>query len=183
MAEPDHVVEVSISLPKVTLTDDPPRSVVFKAWADSYIKHAFHHCPVVEQRDLSSPVSSSVLHKAISMAGNLMRHDPSGPTLAQGLYERVKTLIYANHEKDMVKVLKAMCLISLWSGLPCNPVRLDGPWHWIGLAVRLVLQMGLNRESIYRDRPNAGCLRRIFWQLHVCDVSWVMEATLSNRCF
>jgi hypothetical protein len=36
------------------------------------------------------------------------------------------------------------------------------------VAVRLALQMGLHRESTYLNRPDAKCLRRIFWQLHVC---------------
>lgn len=130
--------------------------------------NAFHHCPVVEQKDISDSPTSVVVQKAICMIANLMRQDPIGPKLAGELYERVKILICTNSEPDPVHTLETLCLLSLWSNKPSNPVSLDSPGHWIGVATRLALQIGLHREATYLNRSDASCLRRIFWSLHVC---------------
>ncbi|KAI1296445.1 putative acetamidase regulatory protein [Xylaria venustula] len=107
-----------------------------------------------------------------------MRHDPRGPELANELYEEVKLLICINYDKDMLQILKSLCLLSLWSVKPSNPITLDVPWHWIGVAVRLASQMGLHRESTYMNQPDAKCLRRIFWTLYNSDT---LEATCWSR--
>lgn len=139
-----------------------------RAWADAYMAHAFHHCPVVEQRDLSAPYRSILLQHGLCLVGNLMRHDPSGPKLAEQFYEKIRIMISINYEHDQVQTLKTLCLLTCWHGNSSDPVSLDGPWHWIGVALRLILQLGLHRESTYAGRHDAGCLRRIFWQLQVC---------------
>ena len=143
-----------------------PRTSVLGAWADAYLAHVFHHCPVADQTDLSG-AGNSVLQRVIGMIGYLTRHGPRGSKLAQEMYEMSKMLIYMNHEPDRVQNLKAICLISVYSATPSNSVGLDGPWHWIGVATRQLMQMGLNREAAYANRPDAKCLRRIFWHLHV----------------
>ncbi len=143
-----------------------PRPAVLRAWTDAYMAHVYHHCPVADQTDLSSP-RDSVLQKVIGMIGHLTRHGPRGPKLAQEMYDMSKTLVYMNHEPGRVQNLKAMCLLSVYSATPSNAVSLDGPWHWIGLAMRQLMQMGLNRDTAYANRPDARCLRRIFWYLHV----------------
>lgn len=155
------------ALREVIGADVPPRPTLFKAWADAYMTQAFHHCPIIDKKDILNPTSSTILHRSICLVGNAMRHDPNGPTLAQEYYEKIKLLIYADQERDVVQLLKALCLISLWNSKPSNPISLDGCWHWIGVATRLAFEMGLHRESTYRNRPNTSSLRRIFWQLHV----------------
>jgi hypothetical protein len=155
------------ALTEVIRADVPPQPTLFKAWADAYMTQAFHHCPIVDEKDILNPTSSTILHRSICLVGNAMRHDPNGPTLAQEYYQKIKLLIYADQERDVVQLLKALCLISLWSSKPSNPISLDGCWHWIGVATRLAFEMGLHRESTYQNRPNASSLRRIFWQLRV----------------
>ncbi|KAI0975573.1 fungal-specific transcription factor domain-containing protein [Xylaria arbuscula] len=162
---------------KSTQAHTLPRSVLLNARVDAYLKHAFHYCPVLEDSDLNGSASIT-LQKAVCLVGNLMRHDPRGPELANELYEEVKLLIYINYDKDTLQILKALCLLSLWSAKPSNPITLDVPWHWIGVAVRLAFQMGLHRESAYVNQPDAKCLRRIFWTLYNSDT---LEATCWNR--
>ncbi|KAF2727893.1 putative acetamidase regulatory protein [Polyplosphaeria fusca] len=99
------------------------------------------------------------------MVANLMRHNPRAPDVATELYERIKLLICTNSEPDPAQTLKVLCLLTLWNCRPSTPVSVDGPWHWLGVGLRLAVQMGLHRESTYLDRPNASCLRRIFWFL------------------
>lgn len=149
--------------------DSTPRPVLIRAWTDAYSKFVFHYCPVLDEKDLDGSNASTTLGKAIRLVGNLVRRNPGGPKLANDLFEEVKLLICLNHDKDTAHALKAICLLSLWSVKPSNPITLDGPWHWIAVAVRLALQVGLHRECTYLSRPDAKCLRRIFWTLHVCD--------------
>lgn len=146
-----------------------PRPALIRAWTEAYMTHAFHQCPVIEYKDVSDSGSSVLLQLSLCLVGNLMRHDPSGPKLAQELYEQLKVLIAVNYEQDCIQTLKALCLMSCWNGKPSDPVSLDEPWHWIGVAARLILQMGLHQEHTYAKLSDNGCLRRIFWQLYVCD--------------
>lgn len=158
--------------------DAPPRQVVFRAWAEAYMSHAFHHCPVLDQRDMSDSPPSVVLQKAISMVANLMRHDLQAPKVATELYERIKILICMNSEPNPVQTLKILCLLSFWSCRPSTPVSVDGPWHWTGVGLRLAVQLGLCRESTYLNRPEASCLRKIFWYLRVNEISIFMTVLL-----
>ncbi|PYH91134.1 hypothetical protein BO71DRAFT_386260 [Aspergillus ellipticus CBS 707.79] len=89
--------------------------------------------------------------------------------LAHTLYDKVKTLLYLNYETDILVTLKTLCLLSCWSVKSPDKISLDGPWYWMGVASRLAIQMGLHRESTYRDNPRSRCLRRIFWHLHSAD--------------
>lgn len=146
-----------------------PRPALARAWMDAYMAQAFHNCPVIEPRDLSDSNTSVLLRLSVCLIGNLMRHDSSGPRLAQELYEKVKVLIAVDFEQDCVQTLKTLCLMSCWSGKASDPIGLDGPWHWTGVAARLLLQMGLHREYTYAKLSNTGCLRRMFWQVHVCN--------------
>ena len=101
------------------------------------------------------------------MVANSIRPSPNAQTLAAELYERVKILVYTNIDSP-IQTLKTICLLSLWSRIPSNPVRLEGPEHWTAVGMRMALQMGLHRERTYQNRRDASCLRRIFWQFYVC---------------
>jgi hypothetical protein len=144
------------------------------------MSHAFHHCPVLEQLDVTDSPPSVGLQKAISMVANLMRRDPHALEIATELYERIKMLICMNSEPDPVQTLKILCLLTLWNCRPSTPVSVNGPWHWIGVGLRLAVQMGLHRESTYLNRPDASCLRRMFWYLRVHKLSlFLMTVVLS----
>lgn len=144
-----------------------PKPSLMRAWADAYMTYGFYYCPVAEPKDLSGPDRSILLRHGICLVGNMMRHDPSGPKLAEAFYEKIKLLISINHEHDMVRTLQTLCLLTCWHGKASDPVTLDGPWHWTGVALRLTIQLGLHREATYARRPDAASLRRIFWYLQV----------------
>ncbi|KAI0505579.1 fungal-specific transcription factor domain-containing protein [Xylaria bambusicola] len=166
------------ALRKSVQLDPTPRPVLIRAWADAYWQSVFHYCPVLEAKDLDGSNASTALGKAICLVGNLVRPNPRGFKLANELYEEVKLLICLDLDRDTARTLKAICLLSLWSAKPSNPITLDGPWHWIAVAVRLALQMGLYRECTYVNRSDAKSLRRIFWTLHNNDT---LEAACWNR--
>lgn len=140
-----------------------------RALIDVFFEQLYHDYPVVELEDVSAPDSSILLQQGVCLAASLMRHGPENMKLSQSLYEKVKTLIYLNHEPDSIITLKTLCLLSCWSVKPPDKMSLDGPWYWTSMASRVALQMGLHQESTYTNNPYASCLRRIFWHLHVCS--------------
>ncbi|KAH8902040.1 hypothetical protein BR93DRAFT_887960 [Coniochaeta sp. PMI_546] len=142
-----------------------PETVLQRALVDSFIEHMSHLYPVVDPSDLENPGSCVLLDQALCLAGSLTRHSSASMKLSRLLYEKVKTLISVNYEEDHVQTLKALCILSCWSLKPPDQISVDGPWHWTGVATRLAIQMGLHEESTYAKRPNARCLRRIFWHL------------------
>lgn len=144
-----------------------PRPILLEALTDAYFKHVYPFYPVVEKDDLVGPEPSVLLQQSVCLAGSLVLHDPESVKLCHTQYEKVKTLIYLNFEDDTLALLKTLCLMTCYSVLSTDQVTFDGPWHWLGMAIRLALQMGLHHSSTYDRHANPGCLRRIFWQLVV----------------
>ncbi|KAF5000079.1 hypothetical protein FDECE_11299 [Fusarium decemcellulare] len=157
------------SILSVTEADVLPRSALLQALTESYFRHVHPFYPIVDEGDLRGPEVSVMLQQAVGLAGSLMQHDPEMVPFCRSQYEKVKTLLYLNHEHDNVTVLKTMCLLTCYSPLPSDQVTLDGPWHWSGVAMRLAVQMGLHKNATYRQHANSVCLRRIFWQLVNAD--------------
>lgn len=62
--------------------------------------HAFHHCLVVERKDILGSGALIILQKSVGLIGSLLKHDSSGAKLAQEIYERLKIMIYMNYEQD-----------------------------------------------------------------------------------
>lgn len=152
-----------------------PRAALVSAWSDVFMTKAFHQCPVVDHKDLpapgstasSDPLSSVTMNLGLCLVGNMMRHDPRGPRVAADLVEKLSLLLAVGYEKDRVRLLKSLCLVSCWDGSPSSQASLYGSWHWTGAGMRLMLQMGLHRRSTYHGRADAACLRRVFWYLQV----------------
>lgn len=165
---------------KATQAAGIPRPTLFRAMADAYLTHVFHHCPVVDPSEALGPDSSILLKQALCMVGNLIRHDSTGPVESHRLYRKLKLLLAIDYEDSCVQTLKTLCLMSCFSIKPSDPVSLDGPWKWTGQGIQLAIQMGLHRESTYTQRLNAGCLRRIFWQLYVCIPSSSLSHDLTS---
>lgn len=160
-----------------------PRPALLSARTDAYMTHIFHQCPVISSSDILEFGSSFLLQQGLCMVGGLMTHDSGGPEQAHELYQKLKLLLSINFEEDCVQTLKILCLMSCWSLKPSTPVSLDGPWHWTGLAIQLVIQMGLHIESTYATRVDSRCLRRIFWYLYVRTTPFYMWILFLTLCF
>lgn len=160
-------VSLQAAILRATQASILPRPALLSARTDAYMTHVFHQCPIIDSSEVLGVGCSVLLQQGLCMVGSLMTHDPSGPEQAHELYQKLKLLLSVNFEENCVQTLKILCLMSCWSLKPSTPVSLDGPWHWTGLAIQLVIQMGLHRESTYATRVDAGCLRRIFWYLYV----------------
>jgi len=172
---PDFVEAHSVTSPYrrqklfTCLEDDMlPRIPLYQAWLRIFMGQVYHHCPVVEIATVAVEDSSKdLLKKAICMAANIARQDPTSLLIASELYERVKILINTTSALDQVDMLQIVCLLSLWNPKPITRSFLDGSGHWIGVGLRLAIHLGLNRESTYSKWHNHGTLRKIFWYLYV----------------
>ncbi|KAF4834937.1 Acetamidase regulatory protein [Colletotrichum tropicale] len=154
---------------RLTQADVLPRPALLRALIDAYFEHVYPLYPVIDREDVLGPAPSTLLLQAASMVGCLMRRGPESMELCRSQYEKVKTLIHLNHEADTLVLLKSLCLMTCYSVMSTDLVTLDGPWHWLGVALRMALQMGLHHRSTHDRHTNPGCLRRIFWQLVTSD--------------
>ncbi|KAL0935783.1 uncharacterized protein CTRU02_210374 [Colletotrichum truncatum] len=156
---------------KVTQADVLPRPALRLALVDAFFEHFYHFCPVIDAADLAGPEPSLLLQQTVCLAGSLMRHDGESVNLTISLYEKVKTLIFLNVESNKLALLKALCILPFYSVLRTDQVSLDGPWHWLGVAIRTMIQMGVHKDATTCTDPAAtiGCRRRIFWYLIQAD--------------
>ncbi|KAK2603291.1 hypothetical protein N8I77_009757 [Diaporthe amygdali] len=137
---------------RVTGANVLPQPILLQALKDSFFEHVHPlYYSVIDREDVSGPNASILVQQAVSLAGSLMRHGQDNMSLAEMQYEKVKTLVHVGFEPDQLTVLKALCLLSCWS--PSSPylVTLDGPWHWTGVASRMALQLGLQKQSTPED--------------------------------
>ncbi|KAF4968643.1 hypothetical protein FSARC_4018 [Fusarium sarcochroum] len=162
-------LDLRTSILNLTHADVLPKPILLQALTDAYFNHVYPFYPVVDRDDLNDPGSSIMLQQAVCLAGSLMQHDVGNLQLCRSQYEKVKTLIHLNYEEDNVTLLKTLCLLTCYSVLPTDRVTFDGPWHWLGMAIRLAVQLGLHKDSTYRQYSNPGCLRRLFWYLVNAD--------------
>ena len=146
----------------------PPRKMI-EALAESYFKLLFHRMAIVDKSDVLVGASPLVLSQGVCLAGSLLRHKRSSSLLESGevFYIKAKTLLSIGYEKDNLTVLQSLCFLSLWNVPPATVVSLDGSWHWLGMAMRLALQMGIHRDSTCVQMPKPGLTRRIAWFLFV----------------
>lgn len=152
--------------------DHPLKEPLQQALIDSFRVHLRHLYPVIQDSD-NGPSDTDLpllLRQSLCMAGSLIRRIGSVEDLVlpHTLYQAISGRIYEdNHQEGSITVLKAMYLLSCWSLRPPYVVSLEGPWHWIGMAIRHAIQIGLHRESTYAQHAGSDCCRQIWWGLVV----------------
>lgn len=147
----------------------PPEKRV-EAFAESFFEYVYHRMAIIDRRDIQTETPSVLLSQALCLIGTLLRHPGRGSSpLHSGeiYYVRAKTLLSVSYERDHLTVLKALCLISCWNVTPATMVTQDGAWHWIGIAIRLALQMGIHKDATCSQFANPGVARRMAWYLYV----------------
>lgn len=171
---------VTTAFLKVTGAASLPPQKMVEALAESYFHLLFYRMAVVDRSDLLTDNPSLLLSQALCLVGTLLRHPRGVSPLKSGepFYIRAKTLLCINHEKDNLTVLKALCFVAVWNTTSAAVVNMDGPWHWLGAALRLLIQMGLHREATCLQMPNPGSARRVAWYFFVSRPSRIFRAML-----
>ncbi|OQU94373.1 Fungal specific transcription factor domain-containing protein [Cladophialophora immunda] len=156
---------------KVTGAASLPPEKRVEAYAEAFFKYVYHRMAIIDRSDLQTDRHSLLLSQALCLVGTLLRHPRGTSPLHSGeiYYVRAKTLLSVNHERDHLTILKSLCLLACWNVTPATMVSLDGSWHWIGLAIRLALQIGIHKDATCSQLPNAGVARRIAWYLFSQD--------------
>ncbi|KIW10718.1 hypothetical protein PV08_10017 [Exophiala spinifera] len=156
---------------QVSEADILPPQPLRGALIDSFFRCLADSFPMIERDELDSPRASTLLQQAVCFAGSLIR--PSSPQWSLGdtkaLYDKVMLLISIHYERNALTVLKAMCLLTLWSPKSPNRVSLVGPWHVTGSALRLAIQMGMHCKSTLLGKADTSCRLKIIWMLHASD--------------
>lgn len=164
----DGVAKLRDAVLKASEADVLPKQPLRRALIDAFFTHVGHSVPVVTRLEVCSPGASVLLQQVVCLVGSLTRQSNSQQTQFQAhQYQKVKLLLAMNAESNMLNVLKAKCLLTLWSPVASSVVSLDSPWHVNSSAIRLAVQMGLHRRSTYVGRSDTSCRRRIWWLLYV----------------
>ncbi|KAJ5667096.1 hypothetical protein N7507_002960 [Penicillium longicatenatum] len=164
---------------QITQAAHCPPTVISQALADFYFNELYHLVPVldVEQEELDS---SLLLQQSLCFAGSVMRRSPEGPTewSTSAIYKRVKMLISLNYDPEPLNILSALCIIGSFPMQEGYGVALDNPWQWIGMAIRLAIQLQMHSENAYVQFAHPGRIRRIWWYLFINDT---MQMGCSGR--
>ncbi|KAL6889971.1 fungal-specific transcription factor domain-containing protein [Trichoderma evansii] len=171
--EPSDVISSRVSIFESLLRDIQvtalPRPALLGALKDAFIEHVAPFYPILDIEDISSDDTPVMLQLATCLVGSLMRHDQKELEFAASQYERIKSLIYLGSKHDPLVLLKTCCLMACWSPNSTDVITLDGPWQWVGVAIRLAIQMGLHKQATYINNPKASSFRRVFWHLVMTD--------------
>ncbi|KIW13381.1 hypothetical protein PV08_08569 [Exophiala spinifera] len=157
-----------------------PSELVFRAYADMYFEHLSHRFPVVQREDLVVETRSTPLCHAVCMVGSMLRF-PRGPApLAESeqYYTIAKTLIHLDFESDYMAILKTMCLLMTWNIKGHLILTFDCGWQWLGMACRLLSQMGLHLNRTYARIANPKIARRVTWCIFIQDQ--LLSATMGR---
>ncbi|EXJ53483.1 uncharacterized protein A1O5_13259 [Cladophialophora psammophila CBS 110553] len=156
---------------KASEADVLPKPAMRRALYDAFFTNLAHVLPLVDRKELESSDSSVLLQQAVCLAGSLLRHPnlPDSFSRTNAFYEKVKLLLCLDTEPDMLSVIKALCILTLWSPHSPETVSLNGAWHATGSALRLAIQMGLHQNSTYEAASDAKSRRRIWWFLYASD--------------
>lgn len=175
---PEHIHSEIIKVTNATSL--PSRSKV-QVFTETYFTHLYHMAPVIDRADLAIEKPSALVLLAICLIGSQLRYprDQCPTRLSESYYLKIKTLIYAKQEHDKLAILKTLCILCFWVITPPVVVSLDSSYHWLGVAVRLVYQMGLHRESSYLRLSNPGASRRLVWFIFVSYT--IKTLNLSNQ--
>lgn len=164
---------------QITQAAHCPPPVISQALADFYFCELHYIAPVLDrgQKELES---SLLLRQSLYLGGSGMRRFTDGPTewSTSAIYTRVKTLIFLNHDPVPLNTLSALCILASFPMQEGYGVALDNPWQWVGMAIRLALQLQMHNESAYLQFTHPGRSRRIWWYLFLNDT---MQMGCSGR--
>lgn len=147
-----------------------PSKVMIEALADVYFGQVHPHQPIVDRADIAETHPSPLLVQSLCLIGSSFGHRRASTSQiksANPFYLKVKTLLAADHEKDNLLVLKALCLLTCRSVTLPTHICLDSNWYWQGVAVRYATHMGLHKEASYAGKESPGSCRRLWWHLYV----------------
>ncbi|CAH0047318.1 unnamed protein product, partial [Clonostachys solani] len=157
-----------------------PSRALADSLVDTYFRQVNSGWPIVDEddfmtrynaRDRQNPPALTLLHAILLVGAHvLVASRPDLRELKQACYRRAKSLFDARFEQDRTMHVQVALLLS-WHSDGVEDV-LANTWHWVGLAVRVALGIGMHRDS-----TRSGLLPvykrtwvRLWWTLVQFDV-------------
>ncbi|OBT62439.1 hypothetical protein VE03_08630 [Pseudogymnoascus sp. 23342-1-I1] len=162
--------EAILALTNATLLPSEPYRA---ALLQFYTQYLYQVVPILDRDE-----PGLLLRQTLCFAGSIMRLPDDHPKnfTSVDIYARIKALIFLGIETDMLALLKAYCVLSCWTPLSPHIATMDHPWHWVGVAIRLAIQLGFHKESTHLISRISTQSRNIWWYLFCND-------TLQSTCF
>ncbi|ORZ15693.1 fungal-specific transcription factor domain-domain-containing protein, partial [Absidia repens] len=147
-----------------------------------YLEHFYPVLPMFYKRQLSSslddpaePISPLLLNAIYAVASRICddvetRSDPaSQETSGEIFFERAKCLLDSHYDIPRISTVQALLLLSIHQQGTMKSAR---AWLYSGMAFRMALDLGLNRNCDHWQIPHDEKERRkrVFWCAYVCDV-------------
>ncbi|KAJ4369670.1 hypothetical protein N0V83_005432 [Neocucurbitaria cava] len=153
-----------------------PEKVVVDQLLEAYFEKINPGFPVIDKdrflkqyqaRNPSDPPSLLLLH-AMLMVGAHVLEGRDG--LEATFFRRAKILIDSRFERNRDVVVQAALLLTWHSDGPEDVAA--NAWHWIGVATRLALGLGMHRDAEPSTlvEYNKKMWRRVWWLLVQCDL-------------
>jgi transcriptional regulatory protein AMDR len=168
--ELERVPKEAFTLPSRALVDE---------LLEQYLIHVNPGFPILDEeifmaqyraRDPSNPPSLLVLQAVLMVGAHVARDRPDRDALKAMFFRRAKMLFDARFEWNRDAVVQAALLLT-WHSEGVEDVGANS-YHWIGIAARTALGMGMHRDCgrstlVAHDRR---IWRRLFWILVQFDV-------------
>lgn len=165
--------------------DLPPRPIR-EALIDSFMTYCQPWTPIVERtflwrKDGKEP--SVLLLQCVFLAASRVSSAPSATSYAtsEEFYRRAKALFWLGHEKDVMTMTTAVCILQWYNPGGPEHISTDTSKFWLQTTVGLAHQIGLHREPtpsryehMFRLYPltsgiNAIYCVRLWWSLVARD--------------
>lgn len=161
-----------------------PSLMLVNAFAEVFFEHIYPLHPIVDRDDLVIYSDSTLLVQSLCLIGSSFGHPRDSQDqikTSEPFYQKVKTLLDLGYERNNLVVLKVLCMLTCRSVR--QPTRIDfhNTWHWLGLALRYVIHMGLHKQATYARRKAAGSCRRLWWHLYVLSIPFGPLPPLIDR--
>ncbi|CAI7607617.1 unnamed protein product [Penicillium glandicola] len=146
-----------------------PPPVLAQALTDFYFRELHHLVPILD-RGQTEIATSTLLQQCLYFAGSTMRQKAAPAEWTTfAIYGRIKTLLFLHHDPAPLNMLSALCIISTWLPYPPDAIVLDNPWQWVGMGIRLAIQLHLHENETYSRLEHPGRARRMWWYLFISD--------------
>lgn len=170
MDDRQNIPKDAFTLPAPKIVDD---------LLDAYFRHVNPFCPILDEtifmaqyrgRDPANPPPLLVLHAVLMVGAHVLPNRPDRQELKTAFFRRAKMLFDARFEWNRDVVVQAALLLT-WSSEGVEDVGANS-YHWVGIAVRMALGLGMHRDSsastlIAHDKR---LWKRLWWILVQFDV-------------
>jgi hypothetical protein len=157
--------------------DLPPRATR-ESLIDKYMQLCSPWGPIVERSWLDGADGSQtslLLLQAVFLAGSRVTSNVLQHASSEDFYQRARALFFSGHEKNIMFIIVALCLLQWWNRSGPEKISTDTSGFWVRIAVGMAYQAGLHKEPPSSARRGDRMMRRrLWWTLVVRCISFTL---------